>query len=184
MNILSLPNLLTIFRILILPAYIIVLIEGNFLFALILFALGMLTDLLDGLLARNSHQETKVGNILDPIADKLIINASFIILSILKLIPWWATILILSRDLFIVIGWVILHFTEVVNQAKPNIIGKITTFFQSITIIVTLFNFENLWPKTILIGLTLLMTLASGLGYFISADKMIVNKKQLQKEDK
>jgi len=99
---LNLPNLLTVFRIFLVPLIVAILLvefEGRAFFALALFLLASLTDFVDGYLARRNNQITPLGILLDPIADKLLVSSSFISLVALKLAPAWAVIILVGREI-------------------------------------------------------------------------------------
>src|SRR5574337_1295451 len=100
-QILSFPNQLTLLRMIFLPFIILRLVDGHYLFALVLFVLAGLSDGLDGLLARTLKQQTLLGQYLDPIADKALLSTVFLVLSILHEIPWKFTVLVFSRDALI-----------------------------------------------------------------------------------
>src|SRR6202051_5134671 len=94
----TLPNQLTFLRLGFLPFFIILVLYRRYSWALAILVLAALTDGLDGLLARTLHQKSALGAYLDPIADKLLLSSSFIVLAMEKKIGWWLTILVISRD--------------------------------------------------------------------------------------
>ncbi|MCX5833093.1 MAG: CDP-alcohol phosphatidyltransferase family protein, partial [Deltaproteobacteria bacterium] len=94
----NIPNLLTLLRILLVPVFVILLIQGLFLKALLVFVVAGLTDAMDGFIARVLHQKTVLGLYLDPLADKALIITSFVTLSVMGLIPPWLAVLVISRD--------------------------------------------------------------------------------------
>src|SRR5215813_13931918 len=98
-QILTAPNQLTLARLAFLPFVIIKIVDGHYGWALVLFVLAGLSDGLDGLLARRLHQQTLLGQYLDPIADKLLLSTTFLVLSIAHKIPWKFTVLVFSRDI-------------------------------------------------------------------------------------
>src|SRR6202163_1602852 len=100
-QILTAPNQLTLLRMIFVPFIVIELVEGRYFWALVLFVIAGFSDGLDGLLARKLHQQTLLGQYLDPIADKLLLSTLFLVLSILHRIPWKFTVLVFSRDLTI-----------------------------------------------------------------------------------
>ncbi|MDP2798605.1 MAG: CDP-alcohol phosphatidyltransferase family protein, partial [Deltaproteobacteria bacterium] len=100
----NLPNLITVIRILLTPVLIILLLNSTFNKALAVFALAGLSDGLDGLRARYLRQKTTLGAYLDPIADKLLLSATFITFATLEFVPSWLTVIIVSRDVIIVLG--------------------------------------------------------------------------------
>ncbi len=120
----NLPNVLTITRILLLPFFAFALIYEKYNYALILFLGAGVTDALDGFIARIKKQTTYFGRILDPVADKFLLITSFILMSIYGLMPKWLTIIVISRDLIVVTGSLILYFVIHKLKVEPSILGK------------------------------------------------------------
>jgi cardiolipin synthase (CMP-forming) len=129
-QVLTFPNQLTLLRLVFLPFIIIKLVEGHYESALVLFTLAGLSDLLDGLLARSLGQQTMLGQYLDPIADKLLLSTSFLVLSILHKIPWKFTVLVFSRDISILTASAVLYAIAGLRDFRPSIFGKANTFAQ------------------------------------------------------
>src|SRR6266705_700517 len=102
-------NQLTLIRLIIIPFIIINIVDSNYRWALILLVLAGLSDGLDGLLARTLHQQTRLGQYLDPIADKLLLSTLFLVLSILHRIPWKYTVLVFGRDIAILVTSAVLY---------------------------------------------------------------------------
>jgi cardiolipin synthase len=121
------PNQITLLRLIFIPFVIITVIDGQWLWALGLLVAAALSDALDGLLARALHQQTLLGQYLDPIADKLLLSSLFLVLSFVKKIPWKYTILVFSRDLCIVATAVVLYATVGFRDFRPSIYGKLNT---------------------------------------------------------
>lgn len=129
-QLLTAPNQLTLLRMMFLPFIVINLVEGHYLWALSLFVLAGLSDGLDGLLARTLHQQTVLGQYLDPIADKLLLSTMFLVLSILHKIPWKFTVLVFSRDISILSASAVLYAIAGLRDFRPSIFGKANTFAQ------------------------------------------------------
>src|SRR5688572_14833440 len=120
---LNLPNFLTLFRILTIPFFLIELSAHRYLNALIVFIIGGITDFLDGFTARLLKQQTALGAYLDPIADKLLVITSFVMLGLEGGIPSWLAIIVVSRDLLIIVGYGTIYFlVEEKFQVKPTFI--------------------------------------------------------------
>ncbi|MEJ2700058.1 MAG: CDP-alcohol phosphatidyltransferase family protein, partial [Desulfuromonadales bacterium] len=100
----TLPNALTLLRILMVPALLIAVIYNRTAIALVLFLIAAATDLLDGFLARRLGQKTVLGTYLDPLADKLLMAVCFISLAVVRLLPAWLAVLAVSKDLFVSLG--------------------------------------------------------------------------------
>jgi cardiolipin synthase len=113
---------------------VIALIYGDYRYALIIFLTASITDVLDGLFARLTKQITVFGSILDPVADKFLLITAFVIMGIFEWIPKWFTTIVLSRELIILTGWVILYFVTRNPKVEPSILGKVTNASQFILI--------------------------------------------------
>ena len=139
-RIITLPNVLTIFRMALIPLFVSFLFYQRFLPALGTFIVAGITDGLDGLLARRFHQQSPLGRILDPIADKLMLVTSFIVLTMKGVyptpipkhlpIPFWVTITVLSRDVFILVGAAAINIVSGFRAFQPSLPGKISTVVQ------------------------------------------------------
>ncbi|WP_456437575.1 CDP-alcohol phosphatidyltransferase family protein [Desulfurobacterium sp.] len=169
----NIPNLITVVRAFIVPLFIMAVHYSNFKVALILFIIAALSDAFDGFLARRLQQITTVGIIMDPLADKALIDSAFVVLSYIhKIIPPWLTILVISRDVLIIVGgWLLTVFNKV-DRIKPILIGKFTAFSQFLTIFFTLLclNFNNFYLDIFLKFLypfTGGMTVISGISYVV-----------------
>lgn len=141
---LTIPNLITLARILLTPLFIIFLIQGRYRKALMVFLLAGLSDLADGLVARRWHQKSPLGAYLDPLADKLLMSSSFVTLSIARIIPPWLTVVVLSRDLTIALGVAIFRLADLPLVISPTWLGKWTTTLQITTILLVLLG--KIWP--------------------------------------
>lgn len=164
----NIPNLLTLIRIILVPVLVIFLINGRFFEAFVVFTLAGLTDGLDGLLARWLQQKTRMGAILDPIADKLLLNSSYVALGVIGMIPDWLAVIVISRDVIIVFGVLILYLFQKGVEIRPTILSKITTLFQLGTVFIVLLDYEikffyKLFP--FLWSVTATLTAISGLHY-------------------
>ena len=130
----NLPNLLTLTRILLLPFFVASLIYKEYQYALLIFIIAAVTDILDGLVARITKQTTDFGKILDPVADKFFLITSFILMSNLGLIPKWLAIIVISKDLIVVTGCFIIYFVTDNLKIEPSILGKASSGLQFILI--------------------------------------------------
>jgi cardiolipin synthase (CMP-forming) len=166
---LTIPNLITLFRIILTPLFIIFLIQGNYRKALLVFVLAGVSDLADGLIARTWQQKSRLGSYLDPLADKLLMAASFVTLSIYHQIPSWLTVVVLSRDVILALGVLIFRLADIPLAIRPTLWGKWTTTFQLVTIGFVLLSKIVTFPRLFLLGLfwvTGALTIISGLQYF------------------
>jgi len=130
----TVPNLITSLRIILVPIFTIYLLNDNLLSALIVFIIAGLSDAADGLIARLFNQKTKLGAILDPIADKILLNAAFVVLAFQDLVPSWLTVIVISRDILIMLAVLILFLSKENFAMKPAFISKTTTCLQLATI--------------------------------------------------
>ncbi|MBI5580203.1 MAG: CDP-alcohol phosphatidyltransferase family protein [Deltaproteobacteria bacterium] len=164
----NIPNILTVLRILITPLFVIFLIRKMHGHALLVFILAGVSDGLDGLIARLLNQRSELGALLDPIADKLLLTAAYISLGILKTIPGWLAVVVISRDVLIVTGIAVLKFANIPFAIRPTRISKWTTVFQLLTIGVALLDMPFAGAavvKQALYWTTITMTILSGLHY-------------------
>ncbi|MCC6767052.1 MAG: CDP-alcohol phosphatidyltransferase family protein [Deltaproteobacteria bacterium] len=145
---LNVPNVLTLVRILTIPAFLILLTNGRPGMALAVFVAGGITDALDGAIARLTNTKTELGAILDPLADKLLLLSSFCVLALMDLVPNWLTVLVLFRDVFLLVGYFFLFvFTGEWIEVRPSVVGKVTTFFQLASVTIVLVSVS--WPEAI-----------------------------------
>ncbi len=126
----QIPNLLTLLRIALVPLIVIQLLQREFGWAAALFAVAALSDGLDGLLARRFGWQTRLGGLLDPLADKLLANACFVSLWWLDKVPGWLPALVLARDALIVAGALAYHWRIGALDAAPTLLGKASTVAQ------------------------------------------------------
>jgi cardiolipin synthase len=174
----NIPNLLTIVRILLTPFFVILLIKGLFGFALAIFAIAGISDALDGFIARYYNQRTALGAYLDPIADKILLSSAFIGLAVLKIIPGWLTVIVISRDVLICIGIAIFTITEKKYKVSPSLVSKCTTAAQITTIIVTLLNINIsglITLREVLYWITAGLTTISGFHYIYIGMNILQN---------
>ena len=148
-RIVTFPNLLNVFRMVLIPVFVSLLFYQRFLLALGIFILAGITDGLDGLLARRFNQKSQLGTILDPIADKLMLVTSFVVLSMRSVfpqplpshlpVPFWVTVAVISRDVFILVGAAAINIVTGFRGFRPSMLGKINTVVQIIAIAIIIF---------------------------------------------
>jgi cardiolipin synthase (CMP-forming) len=181
MTALTPANQLTLLRVILIPAFVILVIYGHFGWALIVFMVAGLTDALDGFFARRSPQKSNLGAWLDPMADKLLAVSTFIVLTVPGLglanrLPVWLTVLIISRDIVIVLTVAIVNLAIGPRTFRPSIYGKAATAIYMTTAIVAMFfNYRGYhsWLVDALIYTSLAITLVSGLHYIWHASRTI-----------
>lgn len=179
--IVTIPNLLTLARILLTPLLVWLLLDGRLGQALTVFFVAGVTDGLDGLIARVFHQKTRLGAYLDPLADKLLLVSSFILLGHLRLLPNWVVIIAVSRDAIIVLGILTLMFHQVRVEINPSFLSKLTTLVQIFTVLVTLsrpFVPVPRWGCTLLYVVTALLCVATGFQYILKGSRLWENNRE------
>jgi len=134
-RLINIANGLTAIRVLLVPVFAYLMIEGREPEALVVFALCGVSDGLDGLLARWLRQRTLVGAYLDPIADKLLMATAFVVLAYVKIVPFWLTVLVISRDLFILVGSSLYLLLLDAQDIRPTALSKLNTGIQIVTVV-------------------------------------------------
>ncbi|MFL6622284.1 MAG: CDP-alcohol phosphatidyltransferase family protein [Sulfurifustaceae bacterium] len=169
MNVSQVPNIITLARLALAPAFVLVLNNGNYVAALILFAVAGFSDGLDGLIAKRFHYESRLGAILDPAADKILLVSSYVMLTILGHLPVWLVIVVAFRDLLIIGGY--LAYTSMYGpvQMRPSALSKFNTFLQIALVVVVLAEQATVsdFPLVIqtLVYAVFVTTVASGAHY-------------------
>lgn len=177
---LTAANQLTILRMLLIPAFVILLVYGYRGWALTTFLVAGLTDLLDGLIARATGQKTALGAWLDPLADKLLLVTMFIVLTLPGLglanrLPVWFTILVISRDVAIVATVAVVNLAIGPRTFRPSIFGKIATATYVVTGVVTLYyNYLDVATPivSVFVYASLVITVVSAVHYLIRVFRM------------
>lgn len=164
----TIPNLLTILRILLTPLLVWALLNRRLTLALVVFLLAGLTDGLDGFIARVFDQRSKLGAYLDPLADKLLLMTSFLMLGRLHLMPSWLVIVVISRDAIILLGLITLMFHQISVEIRPFTISKVNTLAQLLTVLMVLARAVFLFPPwvySLMYASTGCLSIVSGLLY-------------------
>ncbi|MBU1627394.1 CDP-alcohol phosphatidyltransferase family protein [bacterium] len=183
----NIANRLTVFRIFLIPLYFIFLLysfPNNKLYTTLSFLLLVVIafgDAVDGFLARKLHQVTKLGTILDPIADKLAISISFVILGVYQGIPAWLVIIVISKDVLIFLGWFILYILNCDVTVIPSIFGKVSSFLQfSVVLLHFIMKVTNIFDSVIPViwWFTCAATIAAGISYVYDGMKRLNGDKQ------
>ena len=168
----TVPNQITLLRLGFLPFFLILISYQHYRWALLVLVVAGLSDGVDGLLARKLDQKSSIGAYLDPIADKLLLSSSFVILSFDHKLAWWLTILILSRDALILIVAAVILLISGYRPFPPSFYGKLTTAFQIILVfvVVAAAAFPAPWFSPLRRGLVLVVaaiTMISGFHYSV-----------------
>jgi len=176
----NLPNILTLTRVLMIPLFVIFIMDKHYGYALITFVIAGITDGIDGLIARITHQRTELGAYLDPIADKLLLFSAFITLAIVEIIPSWLVVIVITRDVIILVGFLVMLLIGYHPKISPRLLSKVTTAFQIITIALVLLSgyyptFKEL--SVIAVYGTAVMTILSGSQYIFIGTRILNEKK-------
>lgn len=175
----SMPNLLTLLRLFFIPFIIIAILDHRAVLALSLFIVAGVSDALDGLLARLLHQRTKLGEYLDPIADKLLLSSLFLVFSLTHRVAWRITVLVFSRDILMLVIGAVLFMTNTVRDMRPSILGKLATAVQVVALGLVLL--ADVYPhahwimevKRFALRATVVLTVLSGMHYmFVIARRL------------
>lgn len=183
----DIPNLICVVRILLVPPVVVLMLGGDFALALALFAIAGASDGLDGYLARRFDWRSRLGAILDPLADKLLMAATYITLSWLALLPWWLVVLVLGRDVVIISGSLAFHRFVSDIELAPSRISKANTLFQIVLVLLVMAVQIGLslpsWGMTVMIALVSATTLLSGGHYVWSWSKLAIAIKVRQRNE-
>jgi cardiolipin synthase len=175
----GLANWLTIVRILLVPVLVICLVYNRALLALGTFVVAAVTDMMDGYIARTRGTKTRLGAFLDPLADKLLLTASFVTLTYKfpQVLPFWLTAIVLSRDILLVLVAVLIMLTGGQLNPTPTWLGKASTVFQMITVGVALLvvgSGHDFWLlRKGLFALAAALTVGSGIQYLALAPRYV-----------
>ena len=180
-TILTPANQLTLVRVLLIPAFVILVVYQYFGWALVAFISAGVTDALDGLIARRTGNKSAIGAWLDPMADKLLLITTFVVLSLPGLsltnrIPVWLTVLVISRDVVIVITVAIVHLAVGPRTFRPSLFGKVATVVYVATCVVIMY--ENWLGRSsfwiaVWVYAALGITLLSGFHYIVHATRIV-----------
>ncbi len=178
---LTLANQLTLLRIILIPAFVLLVIYGKLGAALVVFVIAGVTDALDGLIARLARQGTSLGAWLDPMADKLLLVSTFVVLTVPSIpmanhLPLWLTISVISRDIVIIGVVAIVNLAVGPRTFRPSLLGKAATAAFIVTsVVVMYFNYreETSVLVDLSVWLSLGLTLASAADYFFRLRKLI-----------
>jgi cardiolipin synthase (CMP-forming) len=182
----TVPNLLSLLRMGLTPLFVVAVVNGQPLHALLVFGLAGITDALDGFIARAYRQQTRLGALLDPIADKLLLMSAYVVLTIPGLhpgttIPIWVTVLVIARDLIIVIVALTFFLALDFSGFRPSWLSKLNTSVQVVTAILVLAS--GVWQTLREIAewsiyAAALTTFSSGLAYIFRTSRMAVDDRK------
>lgn len=166
----TIPNFISIIRLALVPFIVWTLLEGRFTQSFVLFVIVGVSDGVDGFIARNFNQRTELGAYLDPLADKVLLIAMFIVLGYLEIIPVWLAIAVVTRDIMIASGVLVAFAIGNPVEMKPLFVSKANTAVQIVLVAVAIgapaFAFDLALVKTILVWTCGTLTIASAFAYF------------------
>lgn len=169
MNLRDLPNIISFVRLLAIMPIVYLMLEHEFTWALVLFVTAGLSDGLDGFLAKHYGWESRLGGILDPLADKTLLVASFLVLGTMSLIPVWLVVVAISRDLLIVGGATLYNYRVEELEAEPTLASKLNTVLQILLVVAIMTDAGPLplpdWMIQFLIWACLVTVVVSGVQY-------------------
>jgi cardiolipin synthase len=172
----QLPNLLTAARLLAAPYILYLLWTGEYRTAIVWFSVASFTDVLDGFLARRFQAGSKIGALMDPVADKVLLSGSFLILGLKGIIPLWLMAIVLGRDLLI-LGFAIVALARKLRRDfPPSVWGKASTAAQIAYVLFAVGHEASITPlivATILAWIAATLTLWSGIDYFVKVSRRV-----------
>lgn len=173
------PNIICVLRIFLVVPIVITLRDGDFAVALILIFVAGFSDGLDGFLAKRFDWRTRLGGILDPLADKLLLVTVMLTLTSLGLVPVWLTVVVIGRDVVIIGGAIAYNWLIGLVKPAPTIVSKINTMFQLLYIVLVIAQQAFAWPLSItiiMVGTGVFCTSAvSGLDYVMSWSRKAIS---------
>ncbi len=175
----NIPNFLTVFRIVLVPVIVILLIQGEYTKALVCFIIAGVTDGLDGMLARLLNQTTVVGAYLDPLADKVLVISMYTTLGIIGVVPGWLSVIVISRDCIILGGILVLTLMSISLEIRPSFVSKINTTLQLAAIFFALLMKIHIAGKhfrdvlVFVYWVTATFTVISGADYLLKGMRLI-----------
>ena len=172
----GLANWLTTLRILLIPVFVTLLVYRRPGWAFLVFCAASLTDMLDGYIARRRGTQTRLGAFLDPVADKLLMTSAFVTLTYLKVIPFWIAAVVVSRDLILSVGVLVIHVAGGTVHPSPSWLGKASTLCQVATVVSAMlayyFKILPSLPRAAA-WVMAFFTIASGLQYLVQGLKQL-----------
>jgi cardiolipin synthase len=174
----TVPNQITLLRLGFLPFFLILISYEHYKWALLVLIAAGLSDAIDGILARRLNQRSALGAYLDPIADKLLLSSSFIILAFKQKLAWWLTIIVLSRDVLLLMVAAVILLISGYRPFPPSIYGKLTTGFQILLVFMVVLSaaFPHPWfaaVNHVLVYVVTVLTLFSAFHYSFTTSRRL-----------
>lgn len=156
----NIPNVLTVIRLILIPVFIYTYYLNEPITALIIYLVAGITDVLDGYIARRFHMSTKLGTVLDPLADKLMLIAALGCLTYSGLIPSWVLYVVLLKDLAMIIGAAVMYFGRIKRVIPSNVFGKVATMVFYIAVATSLLEAKPIYRDGTMTGAVLITFVA------------------------
>ena len=174
---LTIPNLLTLLRLFLVPCFIAAAWRGMHTVALVIFVTAAVTDIFDGMIARRLNQRSRLGAFLDPAADKTLMISGYVLYTVRGMLPAWLTFTVFVRDCLIVLFAYLLYTRVHVKRFPPSWAGKTSTVVQAITLAavmaVNAFAPELAWMAEVMFRVALAITLYSAWDYLRKGEKLL-----------
>lgn len=192
-SVVTIPNLLTLLRMILIPVFAILLYYGYTGTALAVFLIAGISDGIDGFVARKFNQETQLGTIIDPIADKLLMTTAFIILTLPNIlpptkhlpVPFWVTASVIGRDVLIITVAGAINIMTGFRGFQPSWLGKMSTLVQVVAVVFILFaavfGFSYFLPTVY--TLVVLLAFFSGVHYIFFVAKLMKEEEKIREND-
>jgi cardiolipin synthase (CMP-forming) len=180
-GVLTIPNVLTLLRLILIPFFLAASFRGRFREAFILFVAAALTDIIDGFVARRLNQRSRLGAVLDPTADKVMLVCGYLFYTLSPVVPfrlpYWVTYVIFARDVLIVAFAYLLYTRIQIRRFPPSLAGKLSTLCQAVTLAAVI-GVNSVTPglatfAAVMFRVALVMTLLSGLDYLRRANLLL-----------
>jgi cardiolipin synthase (CMP-forming) len=175
----QIPNILTVFRILLVAPITVALAENQLQTAILLFGVAAVSDAADGFLAKRYGWQTELGAVLDPLADKLLLATAFITLAYLRLVPLWLVVAAVARDVIIVSGALLYRLCLGPLSVRPSVVSKFNTLCQAAFIMAVVGRQKFGWPPegivTMLGALVFVTVAVSGIDYVLIYGRRAIN---------
>jgi cardiolipin synthase (CMP-forming) len=177
----SIPNQITALRLIFVPFFALVTLEGHYDYALVLAVLAAFSDFADGWVARTFHQQSSLGVALDPVADKILMGSAYVVMSICGLLPWWLTSLVLIRDGGILCGALLVILLAGYRPLPPTYAGKASTSAQLAAVVAAIAwkaEFPLFGPDAVevCIYIAAALTIISGIHYLLTLRQRLVRR--------
>ena len=177
----NIPNIITVFRFLLVTPVVWAMLNDRFGLALLLFGVAGASDAIDGYLAKRNNWTSRMGAIMDPLADKLLLVCTYVTLGWLGLIPVWLVALVILRDLVILTGALVYHYTIESVTMEPSMVSKLNTVAQIFLVLAVMFSqgvqeLPAVWIDVLLYSV-LITTVWSGIGYVWTWSRRAINRR-------